>query len=381
MSPFIRTWLLSLLFPGLPLVALVQWLLPQLKQRTGQLRWYTISCLLGMTLGIVTETLGATVLDLRIVGGALRLAGSVIQLVAAAVYLAAVWRAIVRSLHMSVGDTLFHIGAIWLFAATLLHFSYSLASAIGIDLTFLQRASFCVDIALLMGFGLNSVLGILVVFMPHFLQMQTPDPRGINSIITFNVILAVWVATAAWSVQFPHTWVRLVLSLVSLGVAGGMTHALFSLRANTWVSAAPGGTRQTIAKISLVVTMLSALAAAVVIMGFGLWLGATDALGADNLEAVTILLLMVGVGSFGLIAVFVGFLGPPAGRKAVGWMAYVAMLGLALGLITRTLIELGSSLTLYQFTYENLFGQIALAAGHIIFALWLLFSLQSRRAS
>ncbi len=380
-STFVRTWLLTLLFPGLPLVALVQWLLPQLKQRSRQLRWYTIACMVGLVVGIITEALGAPVLDRPVIGGALRLAGSVIQLVAAAVYLAGVWRAIMRSLHMSVADTLFRIGALWLFAVTLLHFSYSLASAMEIHVEFLRRASFCVDIALLMGFGLNSILGIFVVFMPRFLQIQRPDPRSINSVVTFNVILAAWVAGTAWSVQFPHTWVRLVLSLVSLAVAGGMVQMLFRLRANEWISAALGSARQIIARISLMVTIFSAVSAAVIVMGFGLWLGATDAVGAENLEVVATQILLIGVGRFGLIAAFAGLLGPAAGRKAVAWMAYSSMFALGIALITRTLTELGSPLTAYQFSYENLFAQIALAAGHIILALWLLSSTQLKRAS
>ncbi|MFP3904573.1 MAG: hypothetical protein ACLFWB_10070 [Armatimonadota bacterium] len=381
MSPFVRNWLLTLLFPSLPIVALVQWLLPQIKQRSRQLRGFTVSCLLGLVVGIVTEALGATVLDLLILGGALRLAGSVIQLAAAAIYVAGVWRALTRSLHMSVADTLFRAGALWLFAACILHFSYILAAAMDIHLEFLQRASFCVDISLLMGFGLNSVLGIFTVFMPHFLQMQSPDPRSINVIITFNVILAAWVGGAAWSLQYPYTWVRLLLSVVSLAVGGGMLHLVFRLRANEWVSATPDNTRQLIAKIALLVVSISAVSAAVVIMGFGLWLGATDAVGAENVEAVANRLLLIGVGSFGLLGIFVGLLGPFAGRRAVAWMAYAAMLALALGLLTRTLTALGAPLTSYQFTHENLFGQIALGTGHAIFALWLLSSTHFKRTT
>lgn len=160
-----------------------------------------------------------------------------------------------------------------------------------------------------------------------------------------------------------------------------MLHLVFRLRANEWVSATPDNTRQLIAKIALLVVSISAVSAAVVIMGFGLWLGATDAVGAENVEAVANRLLLIGVGSFGLLGIFVGLLGPFAGRRAVAWMAYAAMLALALGLLTRTLTALGAPLTSYQFTHENLFGQIALGTGHAICALWLLFSTHFKRTT
>jgi hypothetical protein len=366
-------WLSLLAWPTFLLLGLTLWLVAKLKELEADLKLYAKAWFWLFLTGYVVEAAGRLVLARPILGNGLAVAGSALALAAAFVYVAAMWRSVNDVLHRSIGDVLLQIGALWLLAALALHFTYNLHLTMDYGTQAYERAAGVVVQALVLGFVLNTGLWLTVAVLPAFLDIRRPNARAVGGIISYNIVLTGWVIGEAWCLQYPYTWVRLPLGLTGLALVGVTLYMLSDLGTFSYFTGRPHDERRLLSKLAACACIVSLLAAIGLIAGLGIWLGATNELVIpDNVDRALSDLLRLGVGTYLLISICAGFLGPKAMTGLRRWLVWGALAVTTLALAGQVTMSLIAPLTDMDLTLAEMTLRKASGIGHLLLAAWLL---------
>ena len=374
-------WLSLLAWPTFIVMGLAMWLVAKLKELEPHLQLYTKVSLGLLLAGYVLEATGRLVLTGPTIGNGLAVVGSGLALTGALVYLAAMWRSVSHPMHRSIGDMLLQIGGLWLLASLALHFTYNLRLTTDYSTQGYERAAGVVCQALVLGFVVNTGLWLLVAVLPAFLDIRGPNARAVGGIVSYNVVLVGWVIGEAWCLQYPYTWVRLPLGLTGLALVGATLYMLSDLGALSYFSGRPRDERRLVSKIAACACVVSILAASGVIAGIAIWLGATNELTIPrNLDHGLSDLLRLGVGSYLLVSVCAGFLGPKAITGVRRWLVWSAVVVIGVALVAHVTVNLTALLTDLDLNPLEMAVRKASAIGHLLLAAWLLAAAHTARA-
>ncbi len=365
-------WLSFMAWPAFMLIGVSMWLVPQLKEVRDQAGTRARICFWLLLLGYVTDAVGRAVLTGPVIGNGLAVFGSAMQLGGAVVYLWATWQDVFRSLHPSVRDILLRVGALWFLGAVAVHFASNVSAALEYGGVVYLRSSGAVYEGFALGFVCNTGLWLLVSIMPRFLGTQEPRRRAVNSIVAYNVLLVMWVLGEAWSLPYPYTWVRMPLALTGLGLAAATVYMLRDLSALEYLGARVEDGRRALAKVAASVAVVSVLVAVTIIAGIGVWLGSTSEVLLPPVSHGLREVLRTGLGSYLLITLFVGLLGPQAAAGVKGVLVWSAIVVIGLALAMHVGVNLLVPLTALDLGAIERAASWGSGAGHLLLALWLL---------
>jgi len=370
----IADWLSLIAWPAFAVAGITLWLLPHMKQRPRE-DWTRARVSLWLLFfGCLIEGLARTLLNMPVIGNGVAMLGSVMQLGGTMLYVAAIWAGISRSLHPAARDVLLQMGAVWFLVSVGLHFAYNMSLALEYTASAYLRSVDALYAGFALGFIGNTGLWLLTSVMPQFLNTREPRPRVISGVLTYNVVLLLWVLGEAWALQYPYTWVRLPLALAGLGTAGVTIYLLTDLSAFRYLGAQVTAPRRVLAKVTAGAAVVGMVASVAIVAAIGVWLGSTSDVWVPNISHALQEVLRVGVGTFLLMAMFISFLGPRAGTGARGGVLWLAIVLVTGGLVTQAGVNLLVPLTALDLAHiQNVAGGV-LAAGHLLVVMWLLVS-------
>lgn len=367
-------WISLVAWPVIPLVGLTLWVAPFVKQRRQQTRAFAVLSFLLFVVGWLTDATGRMVLTQPVIGNGLGLAGAGLQMAAAMVYLAGVWRSVSRPLVPSVADLLLQFGALWLLGATGMHFAYNLGLTLDYHGPEYLRAFVALHGCFVMGFVGNTGIWLMHSLLPRFFGLAELRGRSVRSMLFYNIVLAAWGMGLAWCVQYPVTWVRLPLALVSVALPAASIYLLVDLELTGLLGASTQTARRSLGRVAAAVAMVGMVMGAVLAGGIGFWLGASSEVIVPEAAQALRDVLRLGFGSNLTAMLFICLLG----ARAVGGVRTALIAGPLLinigTLLLMLAVQLLSPLTNLDLTSPVAYAEWLTGIAHGLWALWVLIT-------
>lgn len=367
-------WISLIAWPVIPVAGLALWVAPFLKQRGQQTRALARASFLLFVLGWLMDAAGRMVLTEPVIGNGLGLAGAGLQMAAAMLYLAGVWRAVSRPLVPSVVDILLQFGTLWLLGATGMHFAYSLGVTLDYRGHEYLRAFVALHGCLALGFIGNTGIWLMHSLLPRFFGLAELRGRSMRSMLSYNIVLAAWGLGLAWCVQFPLTWVRLPLALVSIALPAATVYLLVDLGLIGLLGTPTQTSRRSLGRVTGAVAMAGMVLGAALAGGLGFWLGASSEVIVPSTAGALRDILRLGFGSNLAVMLLVCLLG----ARAVGGLKtalIAAPLVVNIGALLLILgIQLASPLTNMDLTGPIAYAEWLTGVAHGLWAFWVLLT-------
>ena len=367
-------WISLVAWPVIPLVGLTLWVAPFVKQRRQQTRAFAVLSFLLLVLGWLADGTGRMVLTQPVIGNGLGLAGAGLQMGAAMVYLAGIWRSVSRPLVPSVVDLLLQFGALWLLGAAGMHFAYNLGVTLDYHGREYLRAFVALHGCFVFGFVGNTGIWLMHSLLPRFFGLAELRGRSVRPMLFYNIVLAAWGMGLAWCVQFPLTWVRLPLALVSVALPAATIYMLVDLELTGLLGSSTQTGRRFLGRAAAAVAMVGLVMGAVLAGGIGFWLGASSEVIVPEAAQALREVLRLGFGSNLIIMLFVCLLG----ARAVGGVRTALVAGpLLINIGTLLLIlavQLLSPLTNLDLTGPVAYAEWLTGIAHGLWACWVLIT-------